>query len=75
MNVVRICSRGSALALAQAGWVKNEIEKHQADIKAEIVAVKTSGDRFVDNTATPRRFAPYMMPLCSSRSAGVSTLS
>jgi len=48
MSVARIGSRGSTLALAQAGWVKKEIEKRQPEIKVELVVIKTSGDRFVD---------------------------
>jgi hydroxymethylbilane synthase len=44
----RIGSRGSALALAQADWVKRKLE--QTGLKVEITVIKTSGDRFVDRT-------------------------
>ncbi|HEX6176230.1 MAG TPA: hydroxymethylbilane synthase [Candidatus Binatia bacterium] len=44
----RIGSRGSALALAQADWVKRKLE--QTGLKVEIIVIKTSGDRFVDRT-------------------------
>jgi len=43
---VRIGTRGSKLALAQAQWVKAEIEKHSSETDAEIVVIKTTGDRF-----------------------------
>ncbi len=48
MTAIRIGSRGSALALAQAGWVKRTLE--QAGVSVEIIVIKTSGDRFVDRT-------------------------
>ena len=48
MNRVRIGSRGSALALAQSTWVKQQIEMHYPDLQVELSIIKTSGDRFVD---------------------------
>ena len=48
MTTLKIGSRGSALALAQAGWVKRSLEKN--GVKAEVVVIKTSGDRFVDHS-------------------------
>ena len=48
MTRIRIGSRGSALALAQAGWVKRTLE--QAGVSVDIIVIKTSGDRFVDRT-------------------------
>ena len=48
MNVIRIGSRGSALALAQANWVKRRLEERFPRRRVEIVTIKTSGDRFVD---------------------------
>jgi hydroxymethylbilane synthase len=45
---LKIGSRGSALALAQADWVKRKLE--QTGLKVEITVIKTSGDRFVDRT-------------------------
>src|SRR5512142_152179 len=45
---VRIGTRGSALALAQANWVKGQVEKQHPGLLAELVIIKTSGDRFVD---------------------------
>ena len=48
MNRVRIGSRGSALALAQSTWVKQQIETHYPDLQIELSIIKTSGDRFVD---------------------------
>ncbi|OGQ84542.1 MAG: hydroxymethylbilane synthase [Deltaproteobacteria bacterium RIFCSPLOWO2_12_FULL_60_19] len=48
MNVIRIGSRGSALALAQANWVKRRLEERYPGRRVEIVTIKTSGDRFLD---------------------------
>ena len=45
---LKIGSRGSALALAQADWVKRKLE--ESGLKVEITVIKTSGDRFVDRT-------------------------
>ncbi len=47
MTVIRIGTRGSALALAQTEWVKRRLEQHDREIRAEIVRIKTSGDRFL----------------------------
>jgi hydroxymethylbilane synthase len=44
---VRIGTRGSTLALAQARWVKGQIEA-RGDTVVELAIIKTSGDRFVD---------------------------
>jgi hydroxymethylbilane synthase len=52
MNRVRIGSRGSALALAQSTWVKQQIEAHYPDLQVELSIIKTSGDRFVDRPIT-----------------------
>ena len=48
MTTVTIGSRGSALALAQAGWVKRSLE--HAGVSVKIIVIKTSGDRLVDRT-------------------------
>ena len=48
MTTLKIGSRGSALALVQAGWVRRKLEER--DLKVEIIVIKTSGDRFVDRT-------------------------
>jgi hydroxymethylbilane synthase len=45
---IRLGSRGSTLALAQAHWVKARIEERRPELKVEIVVLKTSGDRFMD---------------------------
>jgi hydroxymethylbilane synthase len=47
MNRIRIGTRGSALALAQTHWVKRSLEERYADLRVEIVTIKTSGDRFL----------------------------
>ena len=48
MSSIRIGSRGSTLALAQATWVGKQIENRRPDLSVELVIIKTSGDRFVD---------------------------
>jgi hydroxymethylbilane synthase len=45
---IRIGSRGSALALAQARWVKRELEARYPGAQIDLVTIKTSGDQFVD---------------------------
>ena len=48
MNRLRIGSRGSALALAQSTWVKQQIETQYPDLQVELSIIKTSGDHVVD---------------------------
>lgn len=48
MSGLRIGTRGSALALAQASWVKRQVEEHEPSLAVEIRVIKTSGDRFLD---------------------------
>jgi len=49
---LRIGTRGSALALAQSSWVKQQIEQHRPELPVELRIIKTSGDSFID-TAIP----------------------
>ena len=48
MRSIRLGSRGSTLALAQAHWVKARIEERRPESKVDLVVIKTSGDRFMD---------------------------
>lgn len=48
MKIVRIGTRRSKLALAQADWVRRKLEGEYRDLRVEIVTIKTSGDSFVD---------------------------
>jgi hydroxymethylbilane synthase len=48
VTAIRIGTRGSALALAQANWVKRQIENHYPGRMVELTIIKTSGDRFTD---------------------------
>jgi hydroxymethylbilane synthase len=41
-------TRGSRLALAQAGWVREQLEAAHPDLTVDLVVVKTSGDRIRD---------------------------
>ncbi|MBI1996327.1 MAG: hydroxymethylbilane synthase [Deltaproteobacteria bacterium] len=48
MRSIRLGSRGSTLALAQAHWVKARVEERRPESKVDLVVIKTSGDRFTD---------------------------
>jgi len=48
MSVLRLGTRGSVLALAQAAWVKQRIEEHDASLQVKVQVIKTSGDRVLD---------------------------
>ena len=50
---LRICTRGSALALAQANLVKKRLEALSADLSVGLVIIKTTGDRMSENALTP----------------------
>ena len=52
-RVVRIGTRGSALALAQAGLVKAALEKAASEIACELTVLKTSGDDFAGRSTEP----------------------
>ena len=52
--MVIIGSRGSALALAQATWIKKQIQDHFPDIEVALEIIKTSGDK--DATSSLREF-------------------
>ncbi len=45
---IRIGTRGSQLALTQARWVQSQIAAQHPNTRCELVIIKTSGDRFVD---------------------------
>ena len=45
---LRIGTRGSALALWQAGWVKTQLENLWPGLRVELVPIKTSGDKIQD---------------------------
>lgn len=47
MEVIRIGTRGSALALTQTEWVKRRLEEHDPGLRIEVIRIKTSGDRFL----------------------------
>jgi hydroxymethylbilane synthase len=48
VKTLRIGTRGSTLALAQANWVKGEIERHWPEAAVTLEIIRTSGDRFLD---------------------------
>jgi len=47
-SALRIGTRGSALALVQANWVKARLEERHPGLVVELVIIKTSGDRLKD---------------------------
>jgi len=46
---LKIGTRASRLALAQAAWVKDKIEACHPDLKVELVKIKTTGDRILNS--------------------------
>jgi len=46
--MLRIGTRGSALALTQSGWVAEQIRKRQPGLAVELVTIKTKGDIMQD---------------------------
>jgi len=48
MNVIRIATRKSALALWQAEYVKAELEKHHPDLEVVLVPMTSRGDKILD---------------------------
>lgn len=48
MTTVRIGTRGSQLALWQAGWVKAQLETIHKNLTVELVIIKTKGDKILD---------------------------
>ncbi|MBI4388940.1 MAG: hydroxymethylbilane synthase [Nitrospinae bacterium] len=47
-NKIRIGTRGSPLALWQANWIKSRLQSIHPGLEAEIVPIKTSGDKIQD---------------------------
>ncbi len=45
---ITIGTRGSALALWQANWVKSELEREYPGIEVSITVIKTKGDKILD---------------------------
>jgi len=48
MDKITIGTRGSKLALWQANFIKDEIEKKHKNIKVELKIIKTQGDKILD---------------------------
>ena len=55
LSIVKLGTRGSALALTQSKWVASEIEKAHPGVKVEVVVIKTRGDR--DQKSALNKFA------------------
>ncbi|HWQ68966.1 MAG TPA: hydroxymethylbilane synthase [Patescibacteria group bacterium] len=47
-NSVKLGTRGSPLALCQAGLVTEELRRRWPDLEVTIIPIKTSGDKFLD---------------------------
>jgi hydroxymethylbilane synthase len=47
-TTLRLGTRGSILALAQANWVADRIADHHPDCRVELVIIKTTGDKIHD---------------------------
>lgn len=49
-RVVRIGTRGSQLAVAQAGWVQRQLARSHEGLECRLVTIKTTGDRILDRS-------------------------
>jgi hydroxymethylbilane synthase len=47
-RTIRIGTRGSKLALAQAHWVQARLQSLHPELAVELVTIKTTGDRFLE---------------------------
>lgn len=47
-RIIKVGSRESRLAMAQTGWVINEIKKKHPELEFEIKGIKTKGDMLMD---------------------------
>ncbi len=47
-RTLRIGTRASSLALWQANWVKDELEKRYPDLEVTLTKIKTQGDKILD---------------------------
>ena len=45
---IRICTRGSKLALTQSEWIKEQLERRYSGIRVDLVKIKTTGDKILD---------------------------
>lgn len=48
LTAIKIATRGSALALVQANWVKDKLTKQFPDLTVELEIIKTKGDKILD---------------------------
>ncbi len=48
-NKIIIGTRGSELALWQAGWIEQELKKLRSSIAIETIIIKTTGDKILDS--------------------------
>src|SRR5215467_16261599 len=48
LRTVRLGTRGSALALWQANWTKQELETRWPGLTVELIPIKTTGDKILD---------------------------
>ncbi|MBR9985210.1 MAG: hydroxymethylbilane synthase [Desulfosarcina sp.] len=48
MGTITIGTRGSQLALWQANWVKEAVNRNHPDLTIELVIIKTKGDKILD---------------------------
>ena len=47
-KTLRLGTRGSKLALWQAGWIKSLLEEHHSGLSVELMRIKTKGDKILD---------------------------
>jgi len=49
IGTLRIGTRGSALALWQAHWVKDRLQRHHPGLAIDLQIIKTTGDSILDS--------------------------
>lgn len=47
--LLRIGTRGSALAVTQSEWIKAKIKSRYPDLSVELIKIKTKGDKIIDS--------------------------
>ena len=59
MRSLRIGTRGSRLALAQAGWTRDALSRARPDMEIELLAIRTTGDVILDVPLRPEHGSSF----------------
>jgi hydroxymethylbilane synthase len=63
-RTLRLGTRGSALALWQANWTKQELETRWPGLTVNLVPIKTTGDKILDVPLAKASSRKKSMKLC-----------